>query len=172
MPRDGSIAQGWGGTAPNGIHVNAVLAEQGSPTAATLLGTLTHPTPGFTPILVCTGVDQPSYETVYPPTIMLNKTAPATEYAAALLSGAVQLGVAQGVLDVVADGLLRPAQDTLVFVAVWLDPDADDETATRAAAREAVRNALREAARGRDPYAAQHLVGQRNTLTNPFYGGS
>ena len=31
---DGTIGQGWGGLAPNGSHVNVVLARRGSPTAA------------------------------------------------------------------------------------------------------------------------------------------
>ena len=37
---DGRIGEGWSGTDPDGAHVNLVLAERGSPTHATLLGTL------------------------------------------------------------------------------------------------------------------------------------
>jgi len=71
---DGRVAEGWGGEAgANGSHVNVVLARRGSATAATLLGTLTSPRPGHTPILVVVGEDQPSYEPVWPPTIMINK---------------------------------------------------------------------------------------------------
>ena len=47
------------------------------PTAAALLTTFT-PRAGHTPILVVVGEDQPSYEPVWPPTIMINK-ATATE---------------------------------------------------------------------------------------------
>jgi hypothetical protein len=50
---DGRIGDGWGGEAgANGAHVNVVLARRGTPTAASLLGTFTHPGPGHTPILV------------------------------------------------------------------------------------------------------------------------
>ena len=35
---DGRIGEGWSGIAPNGSHVNVVLARRGSPTAASALG--------------------------------------------------------------------------------------------------------------------------------------
>ena len=47
---DGRIGEGWGGEpGPNGCHVNVVLGERGSPTAAALIGTFTTPAPGHTP---------------------------------------------------------------------------------------------------------------------------
>lgn len=168
---DGRFAQGWGGDKPDGCHVNVVLARRGSPTAAAVVNTFTAPSEGFTPILVSLGPDQPSYETVNPPTVMLNKSPLPTERAGALLSGACQIGIGQGVLDGVAQGLLEPDQDTLVFVSVWLDPDADDETRVKHSAREAVAAAVREAIRGRRREDAQRLVEQRNSLTHPFYTG-
>ena len=39
--------------------------------------------------------------------------------------GAAQLGIGQGVLDAVADGLLEATDDILVLVAVWVDAAAD-----------------------------------------------
>ena len=47
--------------------------------------------------------------------------------------GAAQLGVGQGVLDAVADGLLPPesVDELILLAAVWVDPDANDETAVR-----------------------------------------
>jgi 5,6,7,8-tetrahydromethanopterin hydro-lyase len=132
----------------------------------------TAPSPGFTPIVVCTGVDQPSYETVNPPTIMLNKAAPGSDFAETLIYGAAQLGIGQGVLDSVAAELLDADQETVVFVSVWIDADADDETAVRDSAREATRAATAEAVAGRDPAAARQLVDGRDSLRHPFYGGS
>ena len=35
---DGRIGEGWSGVAPNGSHVNVVLARRGSPTAAAAVG--------------------------------------------------------------------------------------------------------------------------------------
>ncbi|OIH98163.1 formaldehyde-activating enzyme [Curtobacterium sp. MCBA15_001] len=168
---DGRIAQGWGGFAPNGVHVNVVLARRGSPTAASLLGALTQPREGFTPILATVGPDQPSYETVLPPVLLLNKTAPVTPDAAGLVSGAAQLGAAQGALDAAADGLVPATNEVLVFVALWIDGDATDETAVRRATRDAVRSAVSEAAVGRDESVTARHLADRDRLRNPFHHG-
>jgi formaldehyde-activating enzyme len=168
---DGAIGQGWGGLAPNGTHVNVILARRGSATAAALLTAFTSPSPGHTPVLVCVGPDQPSYEAVIPPTVMMNKVPATDERYQTLTWGAAQLGIGQGVLDAVADELLEPDLATLVFVAIWLDPEASDETAVRRAAREAVRAAIGAAVVGPDAASVERLVRERETLTNPFYGG-
>jgi 5,6,7,8-tetrahydromethanopterin hydro-lyase len=85
--------------------------------------------------------------------------------------GAAQLGIGQGVLDAVADGLLDATGDLLVLVAVWVDPAATDETAVRVANRTATHKAIRTCVEGRDPAAAAALVEQRDSLQNPFYSG-
>ncbi len=165
---DGRIAQGWGGSAPHGCHVNVVLARRGSPTAAAMITTYTAPSDGFTPILVSLGENQPSYETLTPPTLMMNKSSASPS---ALISGACQVGIAQGVLDVVAENMVEADQETLVFVSIWLDPDADDETATRRASRRATTAAVCEAVTGRDDEVVRRLVENRDRVTHPFYGG-
>jgi formaldehyde-activating enzyme len=149
-----------------------VLGERGSATAAALLGTFTTPAPGHTPILVVVGESQDSYEPVWPPTVMINKATALERRHQTITWGAGQLGIAQGVLDAVADGLLPASGDLLVLVCVWIDPTATDETAVRRAARTAVRNAVGVAVQGRDPEAAQALVRRRDEVTSPFYGGS
>ena len=169
---DGRVAEGWGGApGANGSHVNVVLARRGTPTAAAILGTLTTPTPGHTPIVVVVGEDQPSYEPVWPPTIMINKATATEPLHVSLTWGAAQLGIAQGVLDAVADGLLEPTDDVLVFVCVWVDPTAADATAIRTANREATRKAIGVCVEGRDPEAARALVARRDEVTSPFYTG-
>ncbi|RII15869.1 Formaldehyde-activating enzyme [Streptomyces sp. YIM 130001] len=168
---DGRLAQGWGGTNPNGVHVNVLLAERGSATSAAMATTFAGPTSGFTPILVCVGPDQPSYETVNPPTLMLNKTELDTDLLGALAAGACQVGIAQAVLDVVAEGLLATDQSHQVFVSLWLNPEAEEHEPVRDAARTATAAALREAVTGRAPEDARRLVEDRDTLTHPFYGG-
>ena len=170
---DGRIGEGWGGDpGPNGSHVNVVLARRGTPTAAALIGTFTTPAPGHTPILVVVGEDQPSYEPVWPPTIMINKATAVEERHQTITWGAAQLGIARGVLDAVADDLLEPSGDVLVLVCVWVDPAASDETAVRDANRQAVRKAIGVAVAGRDPDAARALVERRDSVTSPFYGGA
>jgi 5,6,7,8-tetrahydromethanopterin hydro-lyase len=169
---DGRIGEGWGGPAGvNGCHVNVILAQRGSPTAAVLLGTLTSPAPGHTPILVVVGEDQPSYEPVWPPTIMINKATAVAERHQTITWGAAQLGIARGVLDAVADGVIEATGELLVFVSVWVDPGATDETSVRDAGRQATRKAIGVAVEGRDPEAARALVERRGSLTSPFYGG-
>jgi formaldehyde-activating enzyme len=168
---DGRIGEGWGGVKPNGSHVNVVLARRGSPTAAAAIGMLAHPTPGHTPVLVCVGPEEAQYEPVWPPTLMMNKATATEERHQAITWGAAQLGIGQGVLDAVADGLIEATNELLVLVAVWVDPNASDETAVRLANRAAVRKAIGTCVHGRDPDAAARLVAERDSLRNPFYGG-
>ena len=103
---------------------------------------------------------------------MINKATALEERHQTITWGAAQLGIAQGVLDAVADGLLEPTADVIVFVCVWVDPAAWDETAVRIANRAAVRKAIGVAVEGRDPDAARALVERRDRLTSPFYGGA
>jgi formaldehyde-activating enzyme len=168
---DGRLGEGWGGVGANGAHINVALARRGSPTAAAATSMLAHPTPGHTPVLVCVGPEQRQYEPVWPPTLMMNKATALDERHQTLTWGAAQLGIAQGVLDAVADGLVEATQDLIVLVAVWVDARADDETAVRAAAREGTRKAIGMCVEGRPPGAVRRLVDERDTLRNPFYGG-
>ena len=168
---DGRIGEGWGGLAPNGCHVNVVLARRGSPTAAAAVSMFAHPSPGHTPVLVCVGDEQPLYEPVWPPTLMMNKATATDERHQTITWGAAQLGIGQGVLDGVAEGLIEASGDLVVLVAVWIDPNAGDETALREANREAVGKALRMCVEGRDAEAAARLVRERDALTSPFYSG-
>lgn len=166
------VGEGWGGEpGPNGSHINVVLAQRGTAAAAALLGTFTSPTPGHTPILVVVGEDQASYEPVWPPTIMINKSTAVSERHQTITWGAGQLGIAQGLLDSVADGLLPPNGDVLVLACVWIDPTASEETKVRQASRVAMRNAIGMAVQGRNPVAAQALVERRDEVTSPFYNG-
>ncbi len=168
---DGRIGEGWGGVSPNGCHVNVVLARRGTATAAALLTTFTSPTPGHTPILVVVGENQQHYEPVWPPTIMINKATATEPMHETITWGAGQLGIAQGVLDAVAEELLECTVEVLVFVTAWIDSTATDETAVRRASREATLKGISVAVRGRDPEAARALVQRRDSLSSPFYGG-
>ena len=168
---DGRIGEGWGGLSPNGSHVNVVLARRGSPTAAAATSMLAHPSPGHTPVLVCVGPAPPQYQVVWPPTLMMNKATAITERHQTITWGAAQVGIAQGVLDSVAAGLIEATHDLIVLVAIWVDERADDETAVRVASREAVGKALRMCIEGRDAAAVADLVAARDRVTSPFYGG-
>jgi formaldehyde-activating enzyme len=169
---DGRFGEGWSGVDPNGCHANVLLAKRGTPTAAALASSLAHPVPGHTPVLCCVGASKQEYEPIWPPTLMVNKATAVADRHQAITWGAAQLGIGQGVLDAVADGLIDASDDLYVLVAVWIEPSADDETAVRAASRAAVRKALALCVEGRDPEAATRLVAARDSLTSPYYGGT
>ena len=169
---DGRIGEGWSGVAPNGSHVNVVLARRGSPTFAAAISMFAHPARGHTPVLVCVGETPNDYEPVWPPTLMMNKGTASDEQHQTITWGAAQLGIAQGVLDAVADGLLEASGDLVVLVAVWVDPGAHDETAVRTANRASTRKAIGVCVEGRDPTAAAALVERRDELQSPFYSGN
>src|ERR1700753_3578066 len=168
---DGLIGEGWSGTDPDGAHVNVVLAERGSATAAALLTTFTSPAPGHAPILVVVGEDKDHYEPVWPPTIMINKATALEARHQTITWGAGQLGIAQGVLDAVAEDLIPCSGDVIVFVAIYIDPDATDETAVRLASRAATLKGIRTARDGRAE-AARARVERRDRVRSLFYGGS
>lgn len=171
---DGRIGEGWGGIVPNGCHVNVVLARRASATAAAATSMWAHPSPGHMPVLVCVGNEEDGYrhyEPIWPPTLMMNKVTALEERIETLTFGAAQLGIGQGVLDSVADGLITATHDVIVLVSVWIDPNATDETGVRRASREAVGKAVKMCVEGREPAAAARLVAERDNLRNPFYGG-
>ena len=168
---DGRFAQGWGGRSPNGVHLNVLLARRGSPTGAVVASAFAHPSAGLTPVLASVGADQQSYETLQPPTVIVNKVEAADERHEKLLFGACAAGISRGVLDVVADGTVRADQDTLILVSLWLDSAADDETTVCANARTAAAAAVHEAASGRDHEAVERLVRVRESVRHPFYDG-
>jgi formaldehyde-activating enzyme len=170
---DGAIGEGWGGEEQlTGSHVNVVIARRGGPTAAALMTAFTTPRPGHTPVLACVGAHPREYEPIWPPLVMMNKSTAVTDEHQKLTWGAAQLGLGQGVLDAVADGLLEANDDYIVFVAVWVNEASTDETAIRKANRAAIRKAIGVAVEGRDPAAAQAMVERRDELRNPFYTGA
>jgi len=59
----------------------------------------------------------------------------------------------------------------LVFVAIYIEPGATDETTVRKASRAATRKGIRAAGEGRNLAAAQALVDRRDSLRSPFYSG-
>jgi formaldehyde-activating enzyme len=168
---DGLIGEGWSGVDPDGAHVNVVLADRGTATAAALLTTFTSPAPGHAPILVVTGEDKQRYEPVWPPTIMINKATALEERHQTITWGAGQLGIAQGVLDAVAEELIPLTGNLIVFVAIYIDPGAADETKVRISSRAATLKGIRTAVHGRDMDAARAMVERRNSVRNPFYRG-
>ncbi len=170
LAMDGRIGEAWSGEAPNGSHVNVVIGARGSATGAAIAGALGNPRPGHLPFLVCCGPGV----LVRPATVLVNKAPHASAEHERLFYGAVQLGVAQGVLDAVDEGLLPPVlcADLSLLVPVWLDPAATDETAVRLANRAATRAALLNAVHPPDAHRVREVAAGRDGATNDYYRGS
>src|SRR5947199_227407 len=92
----------------HGLHCPVRLwrGRRGSPTAAAITTAFTSPRPGFTPILASLGESQPAYTTLNPPTVILSKSEAGPGMPETLVFGAAQVGIAQGVLDAVAEHVL------------------------------------------------------------------
>ena len=107
-------------------------------------------------------------------TVVINKSTISGEGELGRITwGAAQLGIAQGVLDAVADGLLDAgeAADVVILAALWVDPDADDETAVKRANRAAMRAALEDALRPPSAEDVAALAERRETAANGYYRG-
>ena len=167
---DGRFGEAWSGVAPDGSHINLVVARRGSPTAAAAAGAMAQTMPGHAPFLLCLGAGH----LVRPVTVVRNKTPIDSEELALVTWGAAQIGIGQGVCDAVAEGLLDEAlvDELVLLVAVWVDPEARDHTAVRLANRDATKRALADALARSHLEQARALVAARDSATNAFYRGA
>jgi 5,6,7,8-tetrahydromethanopterin hydro-lyase len=168
-PLDGRIGEAWSGEVPNGSHINLVIARRGSPTAAAIAMALASPRPGHVPYLACL---EPG-TVVRPVTVVVNKSTLGDETLNRITWGAAQLGIAQGVLDALGDGLIAAdgADSLQLLVALWVDPKAHDERAVKAANRAAMRAAIADAVKDHSANEIATLVGRREAARSPYYGG-
>lgn len=166
---DGRIGEAWSGTAPDGSHINLVIGRRGSPTAASIVGALASPRPGHVPFLAVVE----SGKLVRPITVVVNKVTLGKEPLDRITWGAAQLGIAQGVLDAVAEGRIDPAiaNDIVLLVAVWVDPAVKNETAVRKANREATRAAIVDALTDRTEQFVREVAERREHAANGYYTG-
>jgi 5,6,7,8-tetrahydromethanopterin hydro-lyase len=169
-PLDGRTGEAWAGEAPDGAHVNVVVGRRGSPTGAAIVAVLGSPRPGHLPFLACLRLG----EMVRPTTVIVTKNTLDDDRLARLTWGAAHLGVSQGVLDAVADGVLPAAEaaDLVLLVPVWVDPAASDETALRLANRAATRAAIANAVSPPSEAAVRALAEQREQARNAYYSGT
>lgn len=112
------------GEGANAAHINTVLGSKGGPVETAWVSALAHPTQGHTPFVVAL---QPGLA-VKPFTLFVNKATIAGTRHAELTWGAAQAGVAKGVTDAVAEGIIAAAatDELLLIAAVWVDPNAAD----------------------------------------------
>jgi 5,6,7,8-tetrahydromethanopterin hydro-lyase len=159
------VGESFVGAGAEAANVNTVLGPREGPVGAAFATALATPSAGHAPFLV---VLRPSLP-VQPPTLFVNKAAIAGDAHARLTWGAAQAGVAGGVADALADGVIDAgAVGALVLVAaVWVDPAARDEAAVYRNNRAATRAAL-AAGRAGDPPVAE-VLSARERPRNPFF---
>ena len=106
---------------------------------------------------------------VKPLTLFVNKAAIAGDAHAGLTWGAAQAGVAGGVADALADGVIEAGRvDELVLIAaVWVDPRARDAELVYRNNRAATRAAL-GAGHDRTP-TTDAVLAAREAPWNPFF---
>ena len=159
------IGEAFIGEGPEAAHVNTVLGPRDGPAGAAWATALATPSAGHAPFVVVLAPSLP----VKPPTLFVNKAALAGDAHAALTWGAAQAGVAGGVADALAEGVVPAgAVDELVLIAaVWVAPAARDADRVYRNNRAATRAAL-ALGRARGP-ALDAVLAARARPWNPFF---
>jgi 5,6,7,8-tetrahydromethanopterin hydro-lyase len=154
---DVQIGEGIEGGGAAAARVNTVLGDRRGPVGAAWVNALASPVQGHAPFVVAA---RPGLM-VKPPTLFVNTSTLASEDHATLTWGAAQAGVAAGVLECVATGVIPPelADEAVLIAAVWVDPGATaaHQDAIFANNRVAAIEALTSGASGR-PTAAEGVM--------------
>jgi 5,6,7,8-tetrahydromethanopterin hydro-lyase len=159
------IGEGFVGEGVDAAHVNTVLGPREGPVGVAWATALATPREGHVPFVA---VVRPGVA-VKPMTLFVNKATIGPGRHGGLTWGAAQAGVASGVADAVAAGLIdRATVDELVLIAaVWVNPAAGDEEAVYANNREATLTALRNASAGQPEL--DDVLAARDDPRNPFF---
>ena len=159
------IGESFVGAGVDAAHVNTVLGRYGGPVETAWATALATPRAGHAAFVAVLRPNLP----VQPLTLFVNKATIAGDRHGELTWGAAQAGVAAGVADTVAAGIVPvpEAADLLLIAAVWVNPDADDADAVFANNRQATAEALANGA-NRKPAVADVLA-HRDAPFNPYY---
>jgi 5,6,7,8-tetrahydromethanopterin hydro-lyase len=159
------IGESFIGEGAEAAHINVVLGHRSGPVGTAWATALATPSAGHTPFVAVLRPGIP----VKPLTLFVNKAAIASDGHGTLTWGAAQAGVAGGVADALADGIVAAADanDLVLIAAVWVNPAAADADLVYANNRAATRAAL-DAGRRSQPSTAEVLAA-RATPFNPYY---
>ncbi len=159
------IGEGHAGIGDDLVSINTVLGRRHGPLAIAWSNALASPREGHVGIVA---VVQPGMP-VQPPTLLVNQVAIESSRDERLIRGAAQAGVASGVSDAVADGVI-PAHlvtELLLVASIWIDPAARDEEAVFLNFRAATRMALEFGEQGL-PHI-EGVLAARGTPWNPHF---
>jgi len=128
---------------PHTAHVTLLLGRVDGPFKNAFSSVMTSHRPGYIPFLVC---PQPNV-LARPTTVFVNKNAYQSDDHGALHWGPAHLGVARGLHDGLAEGVLsaEDADELLCIAAAWVWETATDADETFEHNREATLLALRQA---------------------------
>lgn len=159
------IGESFVGDGANAAHVNTVLGLREGPAGVAWATALATPSAGHVPFVT---VLRPSLP-VKPLTLFVTKVAPASDAHGLLVWGPAQAGVAAGVADALADGVipLEHADSHVIIAAVWVNPAANDADSVFANNRLSIRTALENGARSLP--SADDVIAARHSPANPFY---
>lgn len=159
------IGESFVGDGVNAAHINTVAGPRTGPAGAAWAGALASPSAGHVPFVAVLAPSLP----VKPLTLFVSKSAPAGDEHGTMIWGPAQAGVAAGVADALAEGVIPQADaDTdVVIAAVWVNPGADDADAVYRNNREATRTALRNGVTGGP--GVDEVLAARHRPANPFY---
>lgn len=162
------IGESFVGEGADAAHINVVIGRKGGPVEAAWTTALATPRMGHTPFVAVIRPNVP----VLPLTLFVNKAPTHEEAHTELTFGAAQAGVAGGVADAVAEGLIPQgeAHSLLCIAAVWVNPEAGDADAIFANNRTSARGAIEAAVRGTP--SVEDALAHRDAPYNPFYDAS
>ena len=159
------IGESFVGDGVNAAHVNTVFGHREGPAGVAWASALVTPSQGHVPFVT---VLRPSLP-VKPLTLFVTKAAPAGDAHGLLIWGPAQAGLAAGVAEALADGIIsrEEADSHVIIAAVWVNPLADDAETVYANNRLSVRTALENGARNLPD--TDEVIAARATPTNPFF---
>jgi 5,6,7,8-tetrahydromethanopterin hydro-lyase len=160
------IGESFIGEGAEAAHINTVLGSSEGPVGTAWATALATPRPGHIPFVSVLRPNLP----VKPLTLFVNKSPILDDAHANMTWGAAQAGVAGGVADAVADGIITPSEAgiaNVLIAAVWVNPAAKDANLVYRNNRAATRAAL-EAGVASTPAIADVLAA-RDRPFNPFF---
>ncbi|GLZ11610.1 aldehyde-activating protein [Actinomadura sp. NBRC 104425] len=162
---DIQIGESFIGEGSEAAHINTVLGSRSGPAGTAWATALAAPRSGHVPFVAVLKPGVPAK----PVTLFVNKAPIESPEHADLTWGAAQAGVAAGVMDAVAEGVVpeSAADDLVLIAAVWVNPKAADADLVYANNREATRTALRAGAAGLP--TVDEALAARHAPSNPFY---
>ena len=162
------IGEAFVGDGVDAAHINTVLGRYGGPVETAWATALATPRVGYAPFVAVLKPNVP----VKPLTLFVTKADIRGDDHGTLVWGAAQAGVAGGVADAVAGGIIPPDEvdGLLLIVAVWVNWVATDADAVYANNREATQSALRRGVEGRPTVA--EVLEARESPENPYFSPS